>query len=46
LGGDSGALVVDAVTPKPVALLFAGGSGVAFANPIEAVLARFSVEIL
>jgi hypothetical protein len=45
-GGDSGSLVVDAVTRRAVALLFAGGSGSTFASPIEPVLARFGVEIV
>ena len=45
-GGDSGSLIVDAVTCRPVALLFAGGLGQTFANPIDPVLARFTVEIL
>ena len=45
-GGDSGSLIVDAVTGQPVALLFAGGLGQTFANPIDPILARFKVEIL
>jgi hypothetical protein len=45
-GGDSGSLVVDATTRRALALLFAGGERTAFANPIGAVLDRFSVEIL
>jgi hypothetical protein len=45
-GGDSGSLVVDAVTRRPVALLFAGGLGTTFANPIGPVLDRFGAEIL
>jgi hypothetical protein len=44
--GDSGSLVVDAVNRHAVALLFAGGSGSTFANPIESVLDRFGVEII
>ncbi len=44
-GGDSGALVVDAVTRRPVGLLFAGGGlGTTFVNPIGPMLGRFSVE--
>lgn len=46
LGGDSGSLVVDATTRRALALLFAGGARTAFANPIGAVLARFSAEIV
>jgi hypothetical protein len=46
-GGDSGSLVVDAVTRCPVGLLFAGGGlGTTFVNPIGPVLDRFDVEIL
>lgn len=45
-GGDSGSLVVDAVTRRAVALIFAGGGGSTFANPIEPVLGRFGVEIV
>lgn len=39
--GDSGALAVDSVTRRPVGLLFAGGRGHSFLNPIGPVLARF-----
>ena len=45
-GGDSGSLVVDAVTRRPVGLLFAGGNGTTFASPIQPVLDRFGIEIL
>ncbi len=45
-GGDSGSLIVDAVTCQPVALLFAGGLSQTFANPVEPVLHRFTVEIV
>ncbi len=45
-GGDSGSLVVDAVTRRPVGLLFAGGGGTTFVNPIGPVLERFGVAIL
>jgi hypothetical protein len=45
-GGDSGSLVVDAVTSRPVGLLFAGGGNTTFANPIEKVLSRFNADIL
>lgn len=44
--GDSGSLVVDAVTRRAVALLFAGGGSATFANPIGPVLSRFGVEIV
>ncbi|AHY48357.1 Hypothetical Protein RradSPS_3074 (plasmid) [Rubrobacter radiotolerans] len=45
-GGDSGSLVVDAVTRRPVGLLFAGGESITFVNPIDPVLDRFGAEIL
>lgn len=46
-GGDSGSLVVDAVTRQPVGLLFAGGGlGTTFVNPIGPVLDRFGVGIV
>jgi hypothetical protein len=45
-GGDSGSLIVDAVTLQPVGLLFAGGGGQTFANPIDPVLAHFGVTIV
>jgi hypothetical protein len=45
-GGDSGSLIVDAVAKEPVALLFAGGTGMTFANPIAPVLTRFNAAIV
>jgi hypothetical protein len=45
-GGDSGSLIVDAMTSRPVALLFAGGGNQTFACPIDRVLSRFDVDIL
>lgn len=45
-GGDSGSLIVDAASRRPVGLLFAGGTGVTFANPIALVLERFGVQIV
>ncbi len=45
-GGDSGSLVVDAVTRRPVALLIAGGLDTTFANQIGPILDRFGAEIL
>jgi hypothetical protein len=39
-GGDSGSLIVDAVTKQAVGLLFAGGGSMTFANVIEDVLAH------
>ena len=44
--GDSGALVVEAQTLRPVGLLFAVGTPLTFCNPIDKVLARFSATIL
>jgi hypothetical protein len=43
--GDSGSLIVDAVSLDPVALLFAGGALLTFANPIEIVLQYFGVSV-
>lgn len=45
-GGDSGSLIVDAVTRRPVGLLFAGGGGTTFGNPIDPILTRFNINIL
>jgi hypothetical protein len=45
-GGDSGSLIVDAVTLEPVGLLFAGGGTQTFASPIKPILARFQVKIV
>lgn len=45
-GGDSGSLIVDAVTLNPVGLLFAGGGGMTFANRIDDVLSYFNVGIV
>lgn len=45
-GGDSGSLVLDAVTTRPTGLLFAGGQGTTFANPIDVVLDRFEATVL
>lgn len=44
--GDSGSLVVDAVTRAPVGLLFAGGRDQTFVNPIDSVLARFASTVI
>lgn len=44
--GDSGSLVVDGVSRAPVGLLFAGGQGHTFMNPIGRVLDRFEGTIL
>ena len=39
-GGDSGSLIVDAATARPVALLFAGSSSTTIANPIGDVMTK------
>jgi hypothetical protein len=41
LGGDSGSLIVDALTLSPVGLLFGGGTGITIANPIDVVMESF-----
>jgi hypothetical protein len=43
--GDSGSLIVTTNGNHPVGLLFAGGSGVTFANPIGDVLSALHVSI-
>lgn len=43
--GDSGSVVVDAVSRRPVALLFAVAQGMTFCNPIQPVLDRFGAAI-
>jgi hypothetical protein len=46
-GGDSGSLIWNWATGlRPVALLFAGGGGVTFANPIGSVLAALDIRLL
>lgn len=44
--GDSGALVVETLSLRPVGLLFAVGAPLTFCNPIDRVLARFHATIL
>jgi len=44
-GGDSGSLIVTHTGKNPVGLLFAGGSTITVANPIDPVLTRFGVTI-
>ncbi len=46
--GDSGSLLVEniAANPRPVGLLFAGGSTVAVANPIQNVLTALNVSFV
>ena len=43
--GDSGSLIVTQDNCNPVGLLFAGGSGATFANPIDAVLTAVKMTI-
>ena len=43
--GDSGSLIMTA-DRKPVALLFAGGSGYTFASPIQPILDYFGVDVV
>lgn len=45
-GGDSGSLVVDAVSRAPVGLLFAGGGDTTFCNPIQPVLEAFDATVV
>ncbi len=46
-GGDSGSLVWNwAAGLRPVGLLFAGGGGTTFANPIASVLAALNIRLL
>lgn len=46
-GGDSGSLIWHwANGLRPVGLLFAGGGGVTFANPISAVLSALNIRLL
>ena len=43
-GGDSGSLIVTAGSKRPVGLLFAGGGGVTFGNPIQTVISRLAIR--
>jgi hypothetical protein len=46
-GGDSGSLIWSWDARRaPVALLFAGGGGTTFGNPIASVLARLDVQLV
>ena len=45
-GGDSGSLIVDTMTNRPIALLVGGGTGITVACPISPVLRSFGIEIL
>jgi hypothetical protein len=45
-GGDSGALVVDALTRRPVGLVIGGVDQRTFVSPIKPVLERFGAQLL
>ena len=46
-GGDSGSLIWQwGAGLRPVGLLFAGGGGTTFANPIASVLAALNIRLL
>ena len=44
-GGDSGALVVDALTRRPIGLIIGGKGNRSFVSPIKVVLKRFGVQL-
>jgi hypothetical protein len=44
-GGDSGALVVDALTSRPIGLIIGGKGNRSFVSPIKVVLQRFGVQL-
>ncbi len=44
-GGDSGALVVDAITNRPIGLIIGGDGDRTFVSPIGRVLERFGVQL-
>ncbi len=44
-GGDSGALVVDALTNRPIGLIIGGAGTDTFASPIERLLERFDARM-
>src|SRR5262249_30103208 len=45
-GGDSGALVVDAPSGRPIGLVIGGGGSHSFVSPIKPVLQRFNLQLL
>jgi hypothetical protein len=46
-GGDSGSLIVEALSNRPVGLLFAGNpQGTTFANPIQQVIQALDIELI
>jgi hypothetical protein len=44
-GGDSGALVVDALTRRPIGLIIGGKGNRSFLSPIKVVLKRFGMQL-
>lgn len=46
MGGDSGALVVDALSSRPIGLVIGGDGASSFLSPIRPVLQRFGVQLL
>jgi hypothetical protein len=44
-GGDSGALVVDALTSRPIGLIIGGKGNRSFVSPIKVILQRFGVQL-
>ncbi len=44
-GGDSGALVVDALTQRPIGLIIGGKGNRSFVSPIKLILKRFGVQL-
>ncbi len=45
-GGDSGALVVDAQSNKPIGLIIGGDGAHSFVSPIRPILQRFGVQLV
>jgi hypothetical protein len=46
VGGDSGALVVDALSSRPVGLIIGGAGSRTFVSPLRRVLDRFGVQLV
>ena len=44
-GGDSGALVVDALSRHPLGILFGGKGDTSFVTPLDRILERFDAYI-
>jgi hypothetical protein len=44
--GDSGSIVVEALDKRPIGLLFAGGRGFTFVNPMETVMSALGIREL